>query len=271
MLRAVEDAVGRAALDDHAVLHHEHAVAQVADDAEVVRDEEVAHARDSRCRSTSRSRICAWIETSSADTASSSTITDGPRGQRARDGDPLTLAAGEAEREPVEHRVGEADLREQLEHALAPRRRGAETLAAKGVEQDALDVPARVERAQRVLVHDGDARSRARGACARAAPTRRDRAVAPSPPSSDSSPSASRAVVLLPEPDSPTMPSVSPGCERERHPVDGARHRAVGRAEALRRGRRLQHGAGRLEHAASGAGVGRGRLCPGTGPPRSPG
>ena len=38
------------------------------------------------------------------------------------------------------------------------------------------------------------------------------------------------AVTLLPEPDSPTMPSTSPGRERERDAVDGA-HEAVLGAE----------------------------------------
>ena len=30
-----------------------------------------------------------------------------------------------------------------------------------------------------------------------------------------------RAVIVLPQPDSPTMPSVSPGLHLERHAVDG--------------------------------------------------
>ena len=50
---------------------------------------------NSSWRSLSRLRICAWIETSSADTGSSQTISFGDERQRAGDPDPLPLAAGE--------------------------------------------------------------------------------------------------------------------------------------------------------------------------------
>ena len=36
------------------------------------------------------------------------------------------------------------------------------------------------------------------------------------------------AVMLLPQPDSPTRPSTRPRLERERHPVDGPRRTGVG-------------------------------------------
>ena len=49
--------------------------------------------------SSSRLITCAWIETSSAETGSSSRISCGFDGQRARDSDPLALAAGELVRE----------------------------------------------------------------------------------------------------------------------------------------------------------------------------
>ena len=56
---------------------------------------------NSFCRSSSRFRICAWIDTSSAETGSSQTISFGPQRERARDADPLALTAGELVRVPV--------------------------------------------------------------------------------------------------------------------------------------------------------------------------
>ena len=53
-----------------------------------------------------------------------------------------------------------------------------------------------------------------------------------------------RKVTLLPEPDSPTTPSVSPGSERERDAVDGLHEAVVGRevdAEVLDLQERLRH------------------------------
>ena len=49
----------------------------------------------SRCSARSRLMTCAWIDTSSAETGSSATISFGLSGQRAGDADALALAAGE--------------------------------------------------------------------------------------------------------------------------------------------------------------------------------
>ena len=51
---------------------------------------------------------CAWIETSSADTGSSSRISYRIDGQRTRDPDPLALTAGELVREAVDVLAGQA-------------------------------------------------------------------------------------------------------------------------------------------------------------------
>ena len=56
---------------------------------------------------------CAWIETSSAETGSSSMISCGFDRQRAGDPDPLALAAGELVREAVDVLRGQADAIEQ--------------------------------------------------------------------------------------------------------------------------------------------------------------
>ena len=58
--------------------------------------------------------ICAWIETSRAETGSSATISFGRSGERPRDPDPLPLAAGELVREAVVVLGVEADPLEQL-------------------------------------------------------------------------------------------------------------------------------------------------------------
>ena len=66
----------------------------------------------------------AWIETSSADTGSSQTISFGLDGERAGDADALALAAGELVREAA-HVVGlQADRLQQLQRR-APRARAA--------------------------------------------------------------------------------------------------------------------------------------------------
>ena len=73
----VEDLLDRALLHHPAVLHDQHPVADVVDHAQVVGDEQLAMP-SSACRSASRSSTWAWIETSSAETGSSQTITSGP-------------------------------------------------------------------------------------------------------------------------------------------------------------------------------------------------
>ena len=60
----------------------------------------------------------AWIETSSADTGSSSTSTFGSQRERPGDADALALAAGELVRVPVAVLGVEADLSQQLAHLL---------------------------------------------------------------------------------------------------------------------------------------------------------
>ena len=64
-------------LDDPAEVHHRDPVGDVAHDGEVVGDEQVRQARARRCSSSSRLMTPAWIDTSSADTGSSSTISFG--------------------------------------------------------------------------------------------------------------------------------------------------------------------------------------------------
>ena len=61
------------------------------------------------CRSRIRFRICAWIDTSSADTGSSATIMLGRRMSARRQPEPLPLAAGELVRVAVQRRLRQPD------------------------------------------------------------------------------------------------------------------------------------------------------------------
>ena len=128
MLRALEDVVGRAVLDHDAVLHDEHPVAQVADHAEVVRDEQVADAGralqvDEQVEDL---RLDGHVERRDRLVEHDD---GGARREGARDRDALALPAGELQREPAQHIVRQADLVEQLAHALA---RGPRPTAVAG-------------------------------------------------------------------------------------------------------------------------------------------
>src|SRR5262249_10277273 len=73
----------------------------------------------SRCMSIIRLIPCAWIDTSSAETGSSATISLGFSAS-ARNRNPLALTAGEFVREALHLRGGEADLLEQRRDVLGP-------------------------------------------------------------------------------------------------------------------------------------------------------
>ena len=75
-----------------------------------------------------------------------------PMRDRAREGDPLSLAARELVREPVRHRGLEADVLEHLVHTRAPVALDPERPQRLG--DDPPDAHARIERRVRVLEHD---------------------------------------------------------------------------------------------------------------------
>ena len=81
-------------LHDLSEIHHDHPVADVLDDREVVRDEQDGQVELS-FRSSSRLITCAWIDTSSAETGSSARMNSRIDRKRPRDADPLPLSAGE--------------------------------------------------------------------------------------------------------------------------------------------------------------------------------
>ena len=99
-------------------------------------------------RSSSRLMICAWIETSSADTGSSQTMKLRLDGQRARDADALALAARELVRIAVRVARQEPDVAQQLA-ARARRRSRAVRHDAVDVQRLADDLPDRHARIER--------------------------------------------------------------------------------------------------------------------------
>ena len=113
----------------------------------------------------SRFAICACADVSSAESGSSSTITDGVGRERPRDRDPLPLAAGELVREARGGVGRQADLVEQLDDAERPLR--ARQSAHQAVGELRADLAPRVQRRERVLedhLQASPGRGAARGA-----------------------------------------------------------------------------------------------------------
>ena len=178
--------------------------------------------------STSRFSTCDWIETSSADTGSSATTSFGPQDERARDPDALPLSAAELMGVAVERLRAEADAVERLDDPVARARSRGTPCDREPLADDVAHAHARVERADRVLEDDLHlaprvASARARESAVRSAPSK---TICPSVGSI--SRMSVRPSVDLPQPDSPTSPSVSPLriCEVDAvdrlHVADGA-------------------------------------------------
>ena len=98
---------------------------------QVVGDEQVGQP-EARCRSCSRFTICAWTETSSAETGSSHDDQLGLDRQRAGDADALALAAGELVRIAPRMLGRRPDAVQQLGDPLAPRRPAAMPCSRSG-------------------------------------------------------------------------------------------------------------------------------------------
>ena len=192
----------------------------------------------SRCSDLSRSRICAWIVTSSAVVGSSAISRSGLARERHRDHHALPHAARQLVRIRVDALLGRRDA-DELEHLDRDLARLAPRLALVQPHRLAdliADGEHRVERRHRLLEDHRDpvAADRAHlGGRQReqilAAVL--DRARRRSGPGGDAiSRMIDSAVTLLPQPDSPTTPSVAARRDLERHAIDRA-HRAVLGAE----------------------------------------
>ena len=140
-----------------------------------------------------------------------------PAGHRHRDHDALAHAAGQLVRIVVDRARPrrDADRSSEAARRRAPRRRRQAEMRAQHLADLEADREQRVEARHRLLEDHADVRGRARAAC-RPAPSQRDRAVERMlPPSIAPCAPRSRmmasAVTDLPEPLSPTMPTISPG------------------------------------------------------------
>ena len=200
-----------------------------------MRNEQIAERPSELLSSTSRFRICAWIETSSAETGSSQMTSDGSQDQCPGNADALALAAGEFMRIAIEHARRQAHM---LEGFGSRRWRSAAIL----------DTPCTISGASRMARMVLRGLSEPNGILEdhlQLAPHRlqlRRRSAVMSVPGRRCCPagvSTSRMMALesvdLPLPDSPTMPSVSPLARVQRHVVE----RRVGRADESRRSREI--------------------------------
>ena len=201
----------------------------------------------SRSRSSSF-RIWSWIVTSSAVVGSSASSSFGFGGERDGDHRPLAHAAGELVRivvEPRARRPGMPTMVEQLDGARAPRaprrarcaRRGSRRSAGRSASTGLsavigswkiMAISRAAHRAQRALGHRRAGRARASRPRPRRGPVGAQQAAA-----------IARRVTLLPEPDSPTRPSTSPGATSRSTPSTArTAPRARGEGDVQVRGRR---------------------------------
>ena len=183
---------------------------------------------------------CAWIETSSADTGSSQTISFGLDRERARDADALALAAGEFVRIAA-HVVGlQADRLEQLAtRSVAARLRDFASLwMMQRLADDRADRHARIERGERILEDDLHVAAQRAQRIARSS-ARHVLALEPRPRPSVGSISRrmQRPVVDLPQPGFADQAERLAGAMSKRHAVDRmdaadlARQQAAGDGE----------------------------------------
>ena len=188
------------------VVHDRDVVADVAHHGQVVRDEQHRQAAARRCRSRTRLSTAPWIETSSAEVISSAMMHLRLRRPARGPGRPAgaarrTAAAGYGSR-PV-RRPGSTSSSSRATSARALRPRpvpGGHRLGDRRADRHA-----RVQRGVRVLEHHlqrtagratGAGRLARRAGCARR--------------STGARPTAARARVDLPDPDSPTSPTTWP-------------------------------------------------------------
>jgi hypothetical protein len=237
-----------AATSTAAEIEHGDAVDEVMHDGEVVADEEVGEAELLAAGPCSRLMTCAWMETSSAETGSSSDDEVGVEGERAGDGDALALAAGEFVRVAVaRRRRGRPTWSQQRRRRGRGASAAARAVDAQRLGDDVADGHARVERGERVLEDDLDVAAR------RAA--RQRGGVRCGRPSKRTSPAVGAMQAQrrrcrrcdLPQPDSPTRPSVSPcgdGEARRRRRRGRWRGGRTAQADALEAGKRVGEVAG---------------------------
>ena len=147
---------------------------------------------NSRCRSSIRSRICAWMVTSSAVVGSSAISSVGVVDERHRDHHPLAHAAGELVRvvvDPASRRAGCRPGRASRSRAARASRLGHVGGGAGTPRRSGCRREVRVERGQRILEDHRDLRRRG---CLRSSLVGHGRARS-SPPSTDLAATCGRA------------------------------------------------------------------------------
>ena len=197
----------RARLHHHAEVHDRDDVGDVPDDREVVRDQQQAQREPSRevDEEVRDLRLRGGVERGER------LVEDEHRRigrERARDRDPLPLAAAELMRVAAGRSRGQPDELEQLRDACAPARGEEDVEHIKRVGELRADLAPRVQRRVRVLEDHLQPRELARAGAPRQrrhlAPLERRR----SRPRRRTSPTAARARLDLPQPDSPTRPTI---------------------------------------------------------------
>ncbi len=190
---------------------------------------------NSACNRRIRSTICAWMETSSALTASSQITSLGSHDHRARNAHALVLPAGEFMRIAVDP----ARLQPDARHHLARLRRAPPCAIIPASACAAVRRwIGRWSCADRGSPADPGKRSGIPCAacgfrsCCIGARSRPHHTTAPSV--FGSSFSTARASVDFPQPDSPTTPSVSPSRKREAHAIHRAQRLLLGEQTGLR-------------------------------------
>jgi len=158
MPRVGEDPAHRALLDELAPVHDRHAVAHPHDAAEVVADEQDR-------RAMTAPELADQIQHRGLDRdvePGRRLVHDEQRragDERHRDHDPLLLAAGELVRIALHHRlgIGELDLGEHRESAVARGRRGYALVGHRGFHELPADRHHRIQARHGILVDHGDA------------------------------------------------------------------------------------------------------------------
>ena len=260
MARLGEQLATGAGLDDAAGIHHRHAIAGLRDDAEIVGDEDHAHAE-----------LRAQAQEQLQDLVLDGDVERGRRlvgeqqlglaRQRDRDHHALAHAAGELVRIVVEPRARPPECR----HGPAARGRACgRRPVERGVGLQVLadlqaDGQHRVERRHRLLEDHGDL------APAHLRAARRSGSASRFAPRQSTSPltcrggrtsrTIERSVTLLPEPDSPTRPSTSPA-PTSRSTPSTAIQRAARACEVTRRPRHARAAARPRSSSARAAAVG---------------
>ena len=232
-LRVVEELARLGLLDDPAGVHDDDLVGDVGDDAEIVRDQ------DHR-----RVELVLQAADQLDDLRLDRHVERGRRlvgdqhvrvaGERHRDHRPLAHAARELVRVVVDARLGvrDADLREQLDGALAPAlRRPSRALGSSRRSGRRCGRPgsATVIGSWKIIPISSP---RTSASSRRTSPSRSSPLYITSPGTSRSRracrPISVIEVTLLPEPDSPTMPEHLAALELERDAVDGADDAVLG-------------------------------------------